>query len=716
MGMRVFVIRELHPFTAGGIGRVIYNILKTQPVDRLRDFGVVYVGDAVTAGAFETLFPGAAFMQVEVRDYATFDENGRRYPPLDAFSDSALHGESVLVVQALQRFAETHGELAYVEFVDWGAAAFAATQEKRFGRAFNETVLAVRLHTTDSILADYEVRTPNLPALSLYDLERKALADCDLVVAQLPSVGEAIRQFYGFNEEEWNPRVVVHAPPVLIDGVEKAGEPIRPAARTPILFTSKLQQIKRPDVFVAGCVEFMRQHPAYTGNAIFLAHSFDAAYRSRIEEQIPSDLRPRFVFAQGITGNSRNELIAQSICVFPSPWESFCLAAYEAAQSGAICVLNAGNPAFGRDTPWLDAVNCVKFADGSKGLATALQALFDGGQSVSSVVSIGEQTPPWELERRERQSGNVVPMLRVSALVYPGDENGALAATLDSVVASSFPVSQILLVDNASTDPVTRHYLEVLARSVSRDDMEVVQLPSPLVLGAVLNHALKQVRGELCLFIRAGDVISPDLIARAAGGLALDQRFDFVVASSGRDPDAPLGVQPRPHQFHRIVTGEARAAGWHENRFATDTFMARTSTARGLQFNSQMRTFVVWDFMSRAVARGSRVLVSSSVDIECLQPAIRRMSDETLEAEKNASLQLKMGRRVTLDNMQLPGYVFASSSSGDGAVPGFESDTHMRELAQSETVRIALTLAHAVQRHAPWALRLGKRAMRVLKL
>ncbi len=49
-GLRVFVTRELFPFTAGGIGRVVANILATSTPQDLQNTAIVYVGDGVDQG------------------------------------------------------------------------------------------------------------------------------------------------------------------------------------------------------------------------------------------------------------------------------------------------------------------------------------------------------------------------------------------------------------------------------------------------------------------------------------------------------------------------------------------------------------------------------------------------------------------------------------------------------------------------------------------
>lgn len=240
MALRVFVVRELFPFTAGGIGRVAANILATSTAAELADTAIVYLADGLDRKRFNEVYPGVRFVSAGPARYRQIDADGRRFPPPEAYDDSALHGESVRAMQALVQLERDEGALGYVEFGDWGATALAASQEKRLGHAFASATLAVRLHSTDSVLGAVEGRLSDIHALALYDLERKALADCDMIVAQLGSVADRMKSFYGFSDQAWDPRVVVHAPPVLLDRGEAQKESVAASLDMPIVFSSKL--------------------------------------------------------------------------------------------------------------------------------------------------------------------------------------------------------------------------------------------------------------------------------------------------------------------------------------------------------------------------------------------------------------------------------------------------------------------------------------------
>jgi hypothetical protein len=707
--LRVFVTRELFPFTAGGIGRVVANILATSTQQERENTAILYVGDGLDAQAFTTVYPGVRLQVANKETYQTIDAHGRCYPPYSAFNNTVLHWESVLILQGLRALQEQEGALGYVEFTDWGAAAFASTQEKLLGNDFASTTLAVRLHTTDSILADFEPRAQSLHGLSLYDLERKALADCDLIVAQLEPVSEAFRVFYGFEPDDWQQRSCVHSPPVLLDTLPLAQMSVELEENTPLMFTSKLQDIKRPDVFIRGCIQFMRQLSSYQGKVVFLAHSFDADYQQSIVDLVPDDLANRVVFAKGVNGAAREKMIAESVCIFPSPWESFCLAAYEASLSGAVCVLNDQNPAFGKDTPWRDGENCVKF-DGTPGsLANVLVTLFSGTQPTPVPVTQTESVLPWNVAPRARKTQSGEPP-RLSAVIINQNEGRGLLASIDSLLSSNCLIDEIVIVDDSSDDPISRELLRKL--EAIDDRVRLLRLLVRSGAAAARNAALSEISGEYVVFLRAGERLAAHFLGAAVRGLADNSEFDVVVSHHGTAATSAATVgQATGFDHCHVHYGEARLTGLYENRFAPDSFVIRSELARTLGFDEAMPANETWEMLLRACQLGVRFIASSSVDVtsRAAHPLVASLHGDVSSSVLEAQRRLLHGKRAQLGALRVPGYVASVEGSGGVKLLSLdETSQRLQELLDSETVRYTLALANLLHRRAPWTLRLGK--------
>lgn len=722
MGLRVFVTRELFPFTPGGIGRVLSNILWNEPGETRDSMAVLYIGDSIDNGAFEQVFPGVKFLAWPHHCYLTRTRSGEWFPPQASFSHCLLYWESIHVAQGLDELTLTHGEPEYIEFIDWGAAAFVATQRKALGIALCSSILAVRLHTTDSILADFEPRKQDSSGLALYDLERKALADCDLIVGQLATVANAFKFFYGFNEHEWDPRLRLHAPPVLLDTCPVAVSTIDVGTATPLLFTSKLQDIKRPDVFVRGCVQFMRRCPAYQGDVVFLAHSFDAAYMTHVEDLIPDELRKRVIFTKGVSGVARERRIAKSVCIFPSPWESFCLAAHEASLSGAVCILNDSNPAFGDGTPWQAGFNCEKFDGTAEGLAAALERLFANGSTDLVPVAVSPDPEPWkELPKPVVRPTAAHPCIDV--VIINRNSGLGLLRTLDSVLSSGASLGALVIVDDASTDP---RDLSVLDELASAEGIVVLRSDTPSGVATASNRGLGATCSDSVAFVRAGDRFVAGFLETSAAALQNCSEFDVVVGQaiiSDAEDMPPIeisvlaGIEAHPSLF-RIYYGEATLSGLYEDRFSPTGFIVRREVALNHRFDPTMQAMEVWEFMMRIGQAGSRFLVAPTVGL--VLSSRGPVVDESFSFLRTQALRRRLhGKRARIGRMDVPAYfVFdridsplLSGIDQAGMSPSVGSaDAHekLKELMEAESVRYSLALVHILQRRAPWLLRFGK--------
>ncbi|MGU8083612.1 glycosyltransferase [Burkholderia pyrrocinia] len=713
--MRVFVTTELFPFTHGGIGRAIANMVSSFGPAQAAQTAIVWVGDDLDANRFASVYPHVKLVIVSKRDYELVDGSGVSYPPEWAFTDTEWHWRSVRALQGLRKLANEVGKLEYIEFPDWGGLGFATTQEKLLGEEFDDSIVAVRLHTVDSLLADVDNRVVDKYALATYDLERKALADCDYVIAQISEVGHAIKAFFGFSDDEWLPRMIVHAPPVVLDSGELARESIMPSADTPIVFPSKIQHLKRPALFLRGACGFLRAHPEYRGNIVFAAHSSPDAM-ARLQRMVPSDLNGRFVFLDNASPIERAHLLSRSISVTTSQFESFCLSAYEASLAGAICVLNGNNPAFGDSSPWREGVNCCKFDGTAEGLAAALSDAFAGG--AREVVKVPAGPAPWDTLQVRPVRNPVANRPLVSVVVPHFNLGEYLPRTLDSILASTYENVEIVVVDDCSTDALSFLTIERIQTLEGR--IRIIRNPMNLGLAATRNVALRHVRGEFVLTLDADDLIEPQFIELAVKALQRNPAFDFVVPQTGFFLDREEGQIGRQAAFadYAVFYGEARALGMYENRFSTATCMARTSVLRDLKYREELEAYEDWDLYSRAVGAGKRLIVTNGIHF-----FYRRRENSMYHTPERVARHrmlyhaLLTGKTAKIGEGKLPLYFVEGGQPAHVATdkPSEELTVLQNQLAfyqNSRAVFATLKTVEYLKIKSPWAVKLIRHAMR----
>ena len=636
MGHLVFVTTEIFPFTAGGIGRVLYNMLKSMDEsDRARAV-VVLVNHAVSKSKFEAVFPETQLICLNNAEDDIDVRIAQRHPPQRAYSDSPWHWQSAVVLRCLQKLAQTES-IDYVEFPDWGGLGFCSLQEHRFSGFLSTATMAVRLHSSHTVLMHAEAYTVGLNDLNLSDLERKCLRDCDRIVAQLPHVAESMRLAFGFDTDEWAPRVVVHAPPVLIDHHSPVVQTASGRANQDILFTSKVQRLKRPDLFVRGVAGLMQREPGFVGQAVFCAHSRDPSYEAQVLRMIPMEVKDRFVFEASLQSRAREERIAGAIVVMPSVYESFCLAAYEASLLGARLVLNGKNPAFDDDSPWRDGVNCFKFDGTSKGLTAALLRSVDPDLQLEPVklpndpwpwLGLPDATHPWREPTEWPLVSVVVPHFNLGS---------CLPETLENIATFDYPNLEVVVVDDASTDTASRLLMDLLVDAES-SQLLIERLPANVGLAAARNVGIRRASVQYILTLDADDLMDTGFVRKAVMALENNPEFGVVVTTAAYFIDGE--EVPYRHQSdavdYAVFTGEARLAGMLENRHSTATAVFRRPLLQQFPYIEDLRCYEDWSLYMRLVDMNIRFIVSTEASFY-----YRRRSDSMVHIPRDqATLML----------------------------------------------------------------------------
>lgn len=725
--MRVFVATELHPFTAGGIGRVLANLLEEMSVEEREDTCVVLQRDDVDESRVTRLYPGVRVVLARSDDYLLIDDAGRRYPPVWAFTDTEWHWRSVLVMQVLANLEAKTGPLDYIEFPDWGGLAFATLQERLLGTAFSGSTIAVRLHSASAVIAAHESVAQNLSSLALADIERKCVADCDILVSQLQGVGDRMRLEYGFTPEEWDPRVVLAAPPVVLDDGEPKTHSIVPSNSTDIVFSSKIQSIKQPLLFTRACVGFIRSHPYWRGKVVFCAHTPSQEAVDDIIKRVPPDLRERFRFEAALSQRERAALIATSVAVTSSSWESFCLSAYEASLGGAVCIVNAANPAFAPGSPWVDGDNCVSFDGSLDGLVDALSRAF-ALRAPLAVAHAPKASRTHECARAGAGApAAIVNTLPLLSVIIPHFNLGPyLLRTIDSVLASDYPNVEVLVIDDASTDPDARLVIGKL---------EVAEIPNVRVVRSAYNRGLsgarnlglREARGQYVLTIDADDLISSTFSRMAIRALEANPSFDFVVPQTAffSDDDEAAAMSTSSFMDYAVFIGESRDTGLYQNRYSTATALFRRSMLVSLGYREELHSYEDWDLYQRAVFEGRRCIVTSSIEF-----LYRRRPDSMIHSNDARSRvgvlyhDMLRGKRMQVGVASVP-----LSVLGSGAPPGLATEAQSLGVGKAEleamigeldryrnsrTIRLTLGVARRLHRIAPWLGPLLTRCFRFL--
>ncbi len=717
-----FATYELAPFTGGGIGVWLANTLHAYK-DRPTRFEVLFCGQTPPDPAeFERAYPGVVLHAVALDQPDTDILKNRALRRSDMTSVSQWR--SYLLMCALEHLERTTGRFDVVEFVDWAGGAYFSLNAKRLGRSFQQTVLAVRLHATEGVLRDYETRGWGAENLIIADLERQALMEADLKIAHLATVADCFQKHFGF-PDTWRENFRIESPPVTVD--RPAAKTHRPGIATPLVFTSKFQSIKRPEIFARAASRLLTETPSYEGKVRFLAFDVDRWARETCELAFGSHALGRVHFGGPSSKALREEIIRDSVAVFPGAFETFCFAAYEASLAGAIVVLNARNPAFGDGTPWVDGANCLKFDGTSSGLFKLLQRIFLEPKltaAIRPVTIAATKKPYWESVSPAIPAAPVRSSL--SVVVPHRYEGGLLYATVDSVLSDEDGL-ELSVVSQATGEPsadLVLGALDELARE-EPDRIKLNRRSGNFSVGDLLLEGLEHTSGDLVAIVPAGFEVLPGFLKMAVDALTRQPDHDAVL---------PLIRVVSEHDVfrtaeHWLPLGASIHYGLFVNRITAGCVVARRSLLKDFPPNEALTAEWLWDVMLRAAFAGRRFLIADEPSAQAIGRVLfdqyshsetqRRATFESVRrglAIEGSSARVGLsflgdgeflaaigpiGGAGLADAVHFhhPGETFRQEEWRDRALL---AEDRLRVLSEATSVKLALGAARMVENTTPW--------------
>lgn len=624
--MRVALVsRELAPFTGGGIGSYASLMARTLAGAGHEVHLLTEAHDGLADGR---LFPGVAVHAVDPR---------RGPAGLDAYPTYPQRYSMAVLHTLLDLAGRVDGGFDLVEFPDYHGEGYATIRAKRTGGAgpLESAVLAVRLHSPRWLcrLADDEARLSADDAI-IEHLERSAVREADLVIAPGRRVLERVTSGDDAQGIRHTARTAIV--PIPIDAgtllADLGDQPAPASAAGPLalghepptaLFFGKFQHLKGPQDLVAAATTLLdrgvRARFRLIGNDSAtgpFGRSMLEALRSRVSRHSDAitfePALPRRDLARAIRAAARSG----GLCCFPSRWEAFPMVCLEAMALGApVVASDAGGLAeiveherSGLLVPAGDAGALAEAigrvladADARARLASAgparVRALCDPVAALAALESAtaGARAACPPSTRTAPSAAAARPPL--VSIVIPYYNMGAyLPETLASARAQTHPNTEIIVVDDGSTDPASVALLDTLGAAV-----RIVRKPNG-GLSSARNAGLAAARGEWVVPLDADDVLEPGAVARLLAAVERDPGLAFVsplVAYFGGDANARGGWCPLGLDRDLLAVRNVGAA-------ASGTLLSRARALAAGGYDERLTSYEDWDFWCTLAERGER--------------------------------------------------------------------------------------------------------------
>ncbi len=198
---------------------------------------------------------------------------------------------------------------------------------------------------------------------------------------------------------------------------------------------------------------------------------------------------------------------------------------------------------------------------------------------------------------------------RICAVIPAHNSQATLGRALESVRAQTMPVSQLVVVDDASTDSTAE-----VAKSYQGLNVEVVRMDRNVGAAAARNRGVMAASTELVAFLDADDEWLPTKLEKQAQVIAANDKVSFV--SCGSDLITPEGVNTGDiYRGQLVVTGSlAWKALLSDNYITTPSVLVwRAQMQKAGCFNPNLKIGEDQDMWIRLAASGELGYVNESL-------------------------------------------------------------------------------------------------------
>lgn len=596
------VTTELHPQTRGGIGVLYGNILRTYAREDSRILVLNASNQIFDQSMHADMYPNT--MLVNVREVL---ERPSLLPPGTFSLTAEWHHLGYLALQALLVLRDEGFSWDVLEFQDFGGLAAPTLNARPLYPEQLSGVMNLRIHGPEGVLRRHSPRAPWPAHAVVMDLERQALRDADHLIIHGQGVLAELEA--AFDLHDLSSKSIVQCPPVGQSNGVRPGVS-RPPLKNRVVFGSKLDAIKSPDLFLRAVSILAAKRPDI--DVVVMADQLagaDAATGSLIASLNDSEY---LAWMPDLPQQMRRQMLAESCVVIAGSFEAFCLLAYETAMLGGRPVVSEANPAFGPLSPWVDGVNCWKFDGTSQGLARVLEMRV--GEMLSDpLVWEHDEVPYWMGVETRHEPISVEVQGTVGLVVTNRDLERFAPDCLQSILDQDRRPDQVVLVDDGSrcADALADTRDQLLECGVA---VELVRNSAATGLGAARNLGVSRLNTDYVVFLDIDDILDPRFLCRASRVLDSTPLADVVVpfvscVSSFED----YLISRQDHVLPML--GATYFTRYQSNLLSTATCLLRRSSMPQSGFDESLPMYEDWDLWCHMAERGANFVVDPEIGL-----------------------------------------------------------------------------------------------------